>query len=71
MRVGLVAAYLHGVYELDAWQMVDTDPLLRFSIQDSKDPDGDPAAELFINTGEARKLARALELAADRLDDLH
>ena len=70
IRVSLVAAYLHGVYDLAAWQRVDTDPLIRFSIQDSENPDGDPAAELFINTGDARKLARALELAADRLDNL-
>jgi len=70
MRVSLVSAYLHGVYDLAAWQTVDTDPLIRFSIQDSENPDGDPAAELFISTGEARKLARALELAADRLDNL-
>ena len=70
MRVSLVAAYLHGVYNLAERQAVDTDPLIRFSTFDSGNPDGDPATELFINTGEARKLARALELAADRLDNL-
>jgi hypothetical protein len=70
MRVSLVAAYLHGVYDLAAWQTVDTEPFIRFSIQDSENPDGDPSAELFVNTGEARKLARALVLAADQLDNL-
>ena len=71
MQVQLAAAYLHGVYDLAAWRTVDTDPLIRFTTLSSENLDGEPAADLFINTGEARKLARALELAADQLDNLH
>jgi hypothetical protein len=33
------------------------------------DQDGDPLSEFFFKAGDARKLARALELVADRLDN--
>ena len=70
VRVDLVSAYVHGVYEHEAFKKLTRDSFLRFTTFDSDDQDGDPLSEFFFNTGDARKLARALELGADRLDNL-
>jgi hypothetical protein len=70
VRVDLVAAYIHGVYEHEEFKKVSRDAFLRFTTFDAEDQDGDPLSEFFFSTGDARKLARALGLAADRLDNL-
>ena len=69
VRLDLVAAYTHGVYKHEEEKHVSRDSFLRFTTFDSDDQDGDPLSEFFFQTGDARKLSRVLELAADRLDN--
>lgn len=70
VRVDFVSAYVHGIYEHEEFKKLSRDTYLRFTTFDSADQDGDPLSEFFFDTGGARKLARALNLAADRLDNL-
>jgi hypothetical protein len=70
IRLDLVRPYIHGVYAQEEYKRLARDSLLRFTTFDADDQDGDPLSEFFFSTGDARKLARALGLAADRLDNL-